>query len=338
MKKTIKTGIPLTGKQQQIGEVEKTVKNDTFFPKGVHIEDIDRTVIQTIKSDFEIQSEGNAVPIKDIFSIQRYSEFMKTWQHADDTHTPLLPFMCLVRNPVAKGTNLRGTFNIPNTPTFSLWRRPILKNGRTSVEYYQIPQPVNVDCSYSLHIFTYHQRVINKMDELVLHTFKSSQHYISVNGHSMPLKLEGMDDTSELSDIEKRRFYHKTYNFVLKGYLLREEDYKKLSSIDKISILQTTSLVKNSRECLVSQEDLDCDLCLNYKFNRKSGNSKTYRVPMELEFYYDNQDATNNYAYFVNNLQVTLPFTARAGDELTVAHGFDYKGVINIKVCGKKVK
>jgi hypothetical protein len=337
MKKTIQTKTPLTGKQQQVGEVQKTLSNDTFFPKGIHIEDIDRTVIQTIKDDFEIVSEGVAVPIKDMFSIQRYTEFMKTWQHSDESHTPLLPFMCLVRAPATKGTNLGGTFNIPNTPTFSLWRRPILKNGRASVEYYQIPQPVNIDCSYTLHIFTYHQRVINKIDELVLHTFKSSQHYIEVNGHSMPLKLEGMEDESQLSDIEKRRYYHKTYNFILKGYLLREKDFKKLSSIDKISITQKASTVKNSRECMVSEIDLDCDFCLNFKFNRKSGNSKTVRVPMDLEFYYDNQNPSNNYAYFVNNLQVHLPFTVKAGDEITVAHGFDYKGTTNIKVCGRKI-
>lgn len=336
MKSSIDNKTKLTGKQQQVSLVQNIVAGDTFFPKGIHIDDIDRTVIATVKSDFEIQAEGKTVPILDVFSIQRYTEFMKTWQHTDATNTIQLPFMCLVRNPVKKGTNLGGTFNIPNTPTFNLWRRPIMKNGKHSVEYYQIPQPTPIDCSYVLHIFTYHQRVINKMDELMFHTFNSSQYYIMVNGHCMPMKLDGEDDASEISDIEQRRFYHKTYSLTIKGYLLREEDYKKLNSIDKINIEQMPSLVKNSRECIVTQEDLDCDLCLNFRFNRKSGNSKTYRVPQNLDFYYDNQNPNNDYEYFLNGQLVNLPFSARAGDELIVAHNFDYKGVINIKVCGKK--
>lgn len=337
MKKSISNKKNLTGKQQQHALIENIVKNDTFFPKGIHIDDIDKTVVDTIKMDFEIQSEGKQIPILEVFSIQRYSEFMKTWMIVDDTSTIQLPFMCLVRDPVKIGTNLNETFNVPNTPTFNLWKRPVLKNGKKSVEYYQIPQPVNIDCNYTLHLFTQYLRVVNKLDELILHAFKSHQYYIFVNGHSMPMILGSMEDTSNTSDIEKRRFYHKTYSLVVKGYLLREEDFKKLSSIDKIDVLEQPSLVKNTRECIVTSEDLNCDLCLNFKFNRKSNNSKSIKIPMDIEFYYDNQNSSNIYNYFINGSIVFLPFKAKAGDDLIIAHNIISNKPINIKVCGTKL-
>lgn len=337
MKNTIINKFPLTGKQQQVKLVEDTVSNDTFFPKGVHIRDIDRSVIDEIKRNFEITSEGVAVPILDMFSIQRYTEFMKTWQRTDNTNTIQLPFMCLVREPTKVGTNLGKSYNVPASPTFNLWRRPIVKNGRPSVEYYQIPQPVNVDCGYVLHIFSVHQETVNKLDELILFAFSESQHYMLVNGHHMPLKLESMESSDEMSNLEKRKYYHKTYTMVLKGYLLDEKYFKKLSSIDKISIQQTVSTIKSSRECVVTQEDTICDFCLNFKFNRKSGNSKTYKIPLNIEFSYDNQSNSNDYGYFLNGVSVSLPFQARIGDEITVAHNINYQGVIDIRVCGKKL-
>lgn len=337
MKKTINIKPPLTGKQQQVQLQKNIVENDTFFPKGVHVEDLDKTVKDTIKAEFEITSNGQAVPMFHFFSLEKFSEFMQTWKNTDETKTVQLPFIALTKEMAKKGTNLGGTFNVPSIPTFNLWRRPILKNGKLSNEYYQIAQPVNIDISYTLHLFTESNRDLNKMDELMLHRFRESQYYVFVNNHCMPLKLEGMDDNSQISDLESRRYFHRTYSLVLKGYLLREEDYKKLSSIDTIKVKMHPTTVKNSRECIVSEEDLDCDLCLNFKFNRKAGNSKTYRIPVDLEFYYDNQNSSNNYSYFLNSQSVDLPFIARAGDELTVAHSIQTNNILNIKVCGKKL-
>ena len=49
----------------------------------------------------------------------------------------------------------------------------------------------------------------------MLSTFQSSQHYILVNGHQMPLKIESMDSSDEMSNLEKRKYYHKTYTLTL---------------------------------------------------------------------------------------------------------------------------
>jgi hypothetical protein len=337
MKKSINDNQKLTGKQQQQKYYEEPLKNDTFFPKGVHIDDIDRAARDEFKNNFEIVSEGKAVPFIDLFSIQRFSEYMKTWENTDETNTVLFPFILMVKDPNEKGSALGANLNIPSDITFPVWKRNIVKNGKATIEYYQIAQPVNIDTVYKLHIFTIHQRLINLMDELMLHKFKSSQNYINVNGHHMAMYMESMQDSSEVSNIDKRKYYQKTYTLKIKGYLLREEDFKQLPSIDKIDIKMGISQVKNSRECIVQQKDLNCDLCLNFKFNRKSEPSQTYRVPMDLEFYYDNQNPANDYSYLLNGNLVTLPFEAVTGDELTVAHNILNQNIINIEVCGKKL-
>jgi hypothetical protein len=262
---------------------------------------------------------------------------MKTWENTDETNTVLFPFILMVKDPNEKGSALGANLNIPSDITFPVWKRNIVKNGKATIEYYQIAQPVNIDTVYKLHIFTIHQRLINLMDELMLHKFKSSQNYINVNGHHMAMYMESMQDSSEVSNIDKRKYYQKTYTLKIKGYLLREEDFKQLPSIDKIDIKMGISQVKNSRECIVQQKDLNCDLCLNFKFNRKSEPSQTYRVPMDLEFYYDNQNPANDYSYLLNGNLVTLPFEAVTGDELTVAHNILNQNIINIEVCGKKL-
>jgi hypothetical protein len=152
----------------------------------------------------------------------------------------------------------------------------------------------------------------------------------------MPLFLESMDDDSQVGDLEKRKYYHKKYALKLKGYLLREEDFRKLPSIDRI-ILKTHASYESNAYCEVKEVDFKCDLCLNYKFNRKSPNSQTYRIPMRLEFYYDNQNPVNDYSYFLNGNLVTLPFIAEKGDELTVSHNLHKQNIINITVCAKKL-
>lgn len=335
MKKTIKVKQILQGKEQATQLVKNIVKGDTFFPKGIHLDDMDRCVKLAFENGFEIVSNGVKIPTISIFSIERYAEHMSLWQNTDNTNTVKLPFIALVRESTKKGTNLGGNYNVPSTPTFNLWRRPILKNGKTSVEYYQIPQPVNIDVGYKIHIFCRFIEELNRMDELVLHNFKEAQYYIQVNGHYMPLYLESMDDSSETSNIDKRRYYHKTYTMTLKGYLLREEDYKKLSSVDKITLAIETGK-PNPNECVITTENADCDLCFNFKFTKKTGNSKTIKIPMDLELYYDNQNPSNDYDYFVNGSLVQLPFVVRRADELIVAHNIG-NNVVNIKVCGRKL-
>lgn len=336
--KSIKRNTELTGKQQQRALVENTVKNSTFFPSGVHLEDLDTSFVKNIKENFQIEVNGEKVPIIPILTLKKFTEFMKTWQVTDEFRTPQLPIMTIQREYIAeRGTNLGNSFNVPSSPTFNLFKRPIMKNGRMSVEYYQIPQPVNVDLHYKLTFFTNKLRDVNKLNELVLHAFKESQYYITVNGHHMPMKLEGIDDMSQTKEIDKRRYFEQVYNMVLKGYLLREEDFKKLRSVDKISIDTDSCVVKESRDCSVDVVSQDCEWCYKFKFTRRSPKSGSVKINKTIDFSYDNQSQNNNILYFINGTEVNLPFRANAGDKLTVAHDIEVKKPLLIKVCGEKI-
>lgn len=337
MKKTINIKPDLTPQQQQRALQENIVKNSTLFPKGVHIADIDNSVINALTKDFTLVADGEEVPMISILSITKQSEYLKNWTNVDndDTRTPKLPMITIEREYMTKkGTKFGGSFNIPNHPTFSVFKHNVLKKGRKSIEYYQIPQPTVIDVHYKLTLFTEYLEDGNVYDELILQTFNGSQYYIQVNGHHMPLKLEGFDDESQLQEIEKRRFYERVYNLKLEGYILDEKYFKKLRSLDKIMIDTDSSVKSNIKLCVVDTFEQNCEICLNFKFGRKSIKSKTFDMPKSIGFIYDNQSKTEFYQYLLNNVEVTLPFTTRKGDKLTVVHSFDTKKTINIKICG----
>lgn len=329
-------------KQYQEEEQKKILDNDTFFPKGVHLDDIDRVVRDTIFKDFKITSplldNDEPIPIYFFGSLNSYTQSIQTWQNVDTKKSLNPPFMALVRESIVeKGSNLGGNYNIPSNPTYTLWKRPIVKNGKKSYEHYQIPQPVNVDVKYSLHFFTTLRRDLNTMDELILYKFKSSQYYMNIWGHYMPLKLETSVEEHEKSDLDKKKYYHQSYSMLLKGYLLNEKEFVKLSSIDLIAVDTDSCIAKQSKECIVETIDLDCDTCFSFKFNRKSNPSKTIKIPKDLNLYYDNMSSSNNHKYFVNNEPVQMPFDVKLGDQLTVAHNFNYNGTIEIRICGKTI-
>lgn len=325
----------------QIDQIHDMLSNDTFFPKGIHIDDIDRAIKDKISNDFQITSKdlnGQMIPVFTFFSLQSYNESIKTWQYRDNKKALVKPFIALVRDSIVdKGTNLGTNYNIASNPTYTIFKRPIIRNGRISYDYFQIPQPINLDIKYKLHIFAYLQRDCNAMDEIILSKFKSAQYYISVFGHYMPLKLDSSSDESEISDIDKKRYYHNTYDMTLKGYLLNEKDFKKIPSVDRIKIIDTPCTSNKIRDCVVDSIDLDCDKCLSFKFNRRAPKSKTIRVSDNIRFYYDNMSSGSTYNYFLNGSSVALPFDANIGDELTVAHDINYNGIIEIKVCGEKL-
>lgn len=328
-------GFELAGGQERI--TRYGVENTTFFPKSVHLDDIDRSVQERIKSHFDITTrKGDKMFIADFQTLNRFTEYMNTWMNTDSTNTIKLPFLSLVRNSIIqKGTNLGGSYNIPNSPTFALYREPKIKNGKLTYDYYQIPQPVNVDIQYSLHLFTTSQWDLNQVDELVLHTFSSSQFYITVNGLFMPLKLEGLNESSNIDAPLEKRFYQHIYELTLKGYLLDEKQFKKVHSLDKITVM-TESETNNSRACDVAIRNIrnGCETCLDFNFTKKTSNIQEYRSSVSLLLEYDNISRNMSVNYFVNNQPVSLPFELKRGDTLKVVYEPKNRIDFKLTLCG----
>ena len=119
----------------------------TFLPKGVLEEDMDQSVVEFIGSDkgLSITADGKKVPV--IFlTIQRWTEFSKTWQHSDKYKNIELPFITVVRKPdIQQGQNQAGLWNIPGNRTYTYYKVPTNDGIRHGVDLYKVPQPTPVE-------------------------------------------------------------------------------------------------------------------------------------------------------------------------------------------------
>ena len=116
-------------------------------------------------------------------------------------------------------------YNIPYLYKKSILKVPVWNGNRNGYDIYEIPQPIHVDVQYEVRLFSSRLRELNEFNKIVLTEFSSNQAYTDVNGHYVPITLDGIDDEHEISDINKKRFYVQKYNFNLHGFLLDEEEF-----------------------------------------------------------------------------------------------------------------
>ena len=200
-------------------------------------EDMDKSFIEFVEKDLEIVIDGEKVPV--IFlTLQRWSEFSKTWQHADKYKDIKMPFITIVRQPNPQvGKNQAGLFNIPGRRTYTYMKVPTFNGGRRGVDLYKIPQPTSVDITYEVRLFCIRMRDLNKINVKIQHTFNAIQYYIRVNGHPMPLLLENIGDESNIDDFENRRFYVQPFEIRLQGYVLDEDKFEVIPAINRALVM-----------------------------------------------------------------------------------------------------
>jgi hypothetical protein len=207
----------------------------TFLPRGVLEEDMDQSFIDFMNNEegFSISVDGNKIPV--IFlTIQRWTEFTKTWQFSDKYKNIEMPFITVVRKPdIQQGQNQAGLWNIPGNRTYTYMKVPTWDGVRRGVDLYKVPQPTSVDLTYEVRIFTNKMKDLNKFNRKIQRAFQSRQCYINVNGHPMPLHLESIGDESNIEDFENRRFYVQMFEMKLLGYILDEDDYEVVPTINR---------------------------------------------------------------------------------------------------------
>ncbi len=207
----------------------------TFLPRGVLEEDMDQSFIDFMNNSdgLSISVDGNKIPV--IFlTIQRWTEFTKTWQFSDKYKNIEMPFVTVVRKPdIQQGKNQAGLWNIPGNRTYTYMKVPTWDGVRRGVDLYKVPQPTSVDLTYEVRIFTNKMKDLNKFNRKIQRAFQSRQCYINVNGHPMPLHLENIGDESNIEDFENRRFYVQMFEIKLLGYVLDEEDFEIVPTINR---------------------------------------------------------------------------------------------------------
>jgi hypothetical protein len=222
-KKNIQVKLQKELNSERISLIERIRQNESFLPKGVLHEDLDRGFVDFTNKKLTLNLDGVEVPVL-FLSIQNWNEFAKTWQFADKYKNVQMPFITIVRNTdVVLSDNMK--YNIPYLYKKSILKVPVWNGNRNGYDIYEIPQPIHVDVSYEIRLFSTRLRELNEFNKIVLTEFSSNQAYTDVNGHYIPITLDSVDDEHEINDINKKRFYVQKYNFNLHGFLLDEEEF-----------------------------------------------------------------------------------------------------------------
>lgn len=213
--------------ERRMNLIKGAVGKATPLPGPVVYEDIDRAFGEWVRKDLYISFEGKELPTMVLYSNQRFSEYMQTWQYTDENNNVLVNFKTVTRsNNPSFGKDQGNNYNIPGEPFFLMARQVAHEpSGRMYFIDYKMRQPFTVDFTYKVGIVSNKLELINSFNMMVVDKFKSRQCYLEINGHHMPMLFEDASDESEYS-ISDRQFYSQTFTIKLQGYIIRPEDLR----------------------------------------------------------------------------------------------------------------
>lgn len=203
------------------------LERGTPLPKEVVFSDIDEAMFKWVDEHINISYDGKRLPTYKLYSTQRLSEYLQSWDKQDDTGNPIINFKTVTRelNP-QKGESQGNYFNIPGHKDFAMFYVPVLQeNGTEAYDKYTMKQPFQVNFLYTVTIISNKMEIINEMNELIHYEFSAINCYISPNEHPMSMTLEDVSDESEYT-IDDRKYYSQSYKVKVRGYIIRKEDYK----------------------------------------------------------------------------------------------------------------
>lgn len=285
--------------ERRMNLIKGAIGKGTALPRPVVYEDIDKAFKEWVEKDLYISFEDKEVPTMVLYSNQRFSEYLQTWKYTDENNNILLNFKTVTReNNPSFGKDQGNNYNIPGEPFFLMARQIAHEpSGRLYYIDYKMRQPFTADLSYRVNIVSNKLEIINDFNLMVVNKFKARQCYLEVNGHHMPMILEGVSDESEYS-ITDRQFYNQSFNITLQAYIIREEDMR----VEETPVMGIRFMGDNDtqRRKLVSLvPDVGCeepvdnkfyevlninfDTCMDERinFNTKSNNLMAYYYEMD---------------------------------------------------------
>jgi hypothetical protein len=199
-----------------------------------------------------------------IITTQNWAQFTETWNFVDLDFNVKPPFVTTVRTPEVKfGTNPALLYNIPNRRQYFYATVPTWDGKKLGADVYKIPQPIPVDITYQVKIVCNRMRELNKFNQVVLGKFASRQAYTVIKGHYIPIIWNNISDESVM-DLDKRKYYVQSYEFIMLGFLIDEEEFTVSPAVNRfIQVFETdgkiiTKKTKGRNEPIV-QEKIDID-------------------------------------------------------------------------------
>jgi hypothetical protein len=294
-------------------------QNRANLPRGVDHADLDAGFVDFVESDLEMVVNGDKVPVL-FLTLSRWREFAKTWRNSDKYKNVKIPFISIVRKPDAQpGTN-PADFKIPVRKTFEYARIPVWDGNKKGMDIHKIPNPVGVDLTYTVRLFTYKMRQLNKLNQKVLQTFASAQAYVNIKGHYFPIMLESIGDESTVDNLEGKRYYVQTYEMKLMGYLVDEDEFEVVPALERTFVSLELDEKKPKAIARFVKDDTVNDInttCI-VQFQARSTTEITFQS--ESKSIFNTIETTNISAYTVrvNGTIVSTPISVESGDSITL--------------------
>ena len=226
----------LSARREQL--LEYINEDGTYLPKSVLHADLDRGMLDFVKTDLEVITAGKTVPMVDIIiTSQNWSQYVETALFVDLDYNPSPPFITVVRSPEVKfGTNPALKYTIPDRKQFYYASVPTWNGNVQGMDIYTIPQPVPVDINYSVKIICNRMRELNQLNKVIMQKFSSRQAYTFIKGQYVPIVMNNVSDESQMS-LDSRKYYVQNYDFTMLGYLIDEEEFEVKPAIARVTLL-----------------------------------------------------------------------------------------------------
>jgi hypothetical protein len=321
--------------------LEEITEYGTFLPRGVMYEDMDTSFIEFVEKDLNLVLDGEKVTVL-FLTLQRWSEFSKTWQHSDKYKNIKMPFITIVRQPNPQvGNNQAGLYNIPGRNTYTYMKVPTFEGGRKGIDMYKIPQPTSVDINYEVRLFCNRMRDLNKFNIKIQQAFNSIQYYIKVNGHPMPLLLESIGDESNIDDFENKRFYVQPFDIRLQGYILDEDTFEVIPAINRaLTMIELDDRPIRPR-ITMSSNTVDGLVNYNVIFKPKSESNFTFTPDFDIKFTdIASIEGLNNIIIKVNGVEklngidLVTPIVVSTGDSVYIEINKDFNSTGKFTLLG----
>lgn len=215
--------------------MQKAKSKTTFFPKTIKLEDTDFAAYEFIKTEkLKLIIDGKAIPVIYLDN-ERWGEFSKTWNYVDEDKNLVPPFITIRRIGVAKGTRLEVKHRIPSPHLFTYFDIPFLDDGVVINYKVKVPQPVNVDLTYDVRLFSKYTVDMNKYNEQVLRVFASFQEYVYIEGQPFPIVLDEITDENQI-DIDVDKFMVTAYKMTIKSIIQTQDEFEVVKTMRPLKL------------------------------------------------------------------------------------------------------
>jgi len=287
----------LSARREQL--LEYINKDGTYLPKSVLHADLDKGMLEFVKDELRTVVSGKVVPTVDILiTTQNWSQFTETWNFVDLDKNVSPPFITTVRNPEVKyGSNPSLLYTIPNRKQYYYATVPTWDGQRKGLDIYTIPQPVPVDITYSVKFVCNRMRELNELNKNVLQKFSSRQAYTFIKGQYVPLVLQNISDESVV-DLDKRKYYIQSYEFLMMGYLIDEEEFEIKPAISRTVQLLEAKTSRGGRKKSYPKNPSLFPLTFNFSAGT-TAYTENYKYTADLSF--DGMQNISSWDVYINN-------------------------------------